>query len=69
MADLHFAPTKGTSQNLILEGIEAKNIIVTGNTVIDALEWVLTRIRSDENRIYRLKSMLKKKLTVRLGKR
>jgi UDP-N-acetylglucosamine 2-epimerase (non-hydrolysing) len=37
IANLHFAPTKTNRQNLLNEGIPAKNIIVTGNTVIDAL--------------------------------
>lgn len=33
----HFAPTEGSRQNLLREGIKDTNIIVTGNTVIDAL--------------------------------
>lgn len=37
VASLHLAPTKGTSRNLIAEGISENDIIVTGNTVIDAL--------------------------------
>lgn len=39
-ADLHFAPTEWARNNLLREGIDAKNIIVTGNTVIDALQHV-----------------------------
>jgi len=38
IADLHFAPTKGSKQNLLNEGVCEKNIYVTGNTVIDAME-------------------------------
>ena len=37
IADLHFAPTGWSRQNLLNEGIPDKNIIVTGNPVIDAL--------------------------------
>lgn len=37
IADLHFAPTIQARKNLRKEGIPAKNIVVTGNTIIDAL--------------------------------
>jgi UDP-N-acetylglucosamine 2-epimerase (non-hydrolysing) len=37
LADYHFAPTGLSQKNLISEGIDLKSIIVTGNTVIDAL--------------------------------
>jgi len=37
IADLHFAPTELSKQNLIKENIPEKNIFITGNTVIDAL--------------------------------
>jgi len=40
IADLHFAPTLLAQQNLLNEGIEPASIVVTGNTVIDALQWV-----------------------------
>jgi UDP-N-acetylglucosamine 2-epimerase (non-hydrolysing) len=39
LADLHLAPTPGNSANLIREGIDSRSIVVTGNTVIDALRW------------------------------
>ena len=38
IADLHFAPTEISKGNLLREGIEEKDIFVTGNTVIDAME-------------------------------
>ncbi|ABR32598.1 MULTISPECIES: non-hydrolyzing UDP-N-acetylglucosamine 2-epimerase [Clostridium] len=38
LADLHFAPTKGSKENLLREGINASDIYVTGNTVIDAMK-------------------------------
>lgn len=37
LARWHFAPTEGSRQNLLREGIADKDIVVTGNTVIDAL--------------------------------
>ncbi|ATC85275.1 non-hydrolyzing UDP-N-acetylglucosamine 2-epimerase [Pseudoalteromonas arctica] len=37
LTKLHFAPTESSKQNLLNEGYPEKNIIVTGNTVIDAL--------------------------------
>jgi UDP-N-acetylglucosamine 2-epimerase (non-hydrolysing) len=39
-ADLHFAPTLRARQNLLLEGVADERILVTGNTVIDALHEV-----------------------------
>jgi UDP-N-acetylglucosamine 2-epimerase (non-hydrolysing) len=39
-ADLHFAPTDWSKNNLLRENIQEKNIIVTGNPVIDALNFV-----------------------------
>lgn len=41
IADYHFAPTKGARDNLRREGVPAKSIVVTGNTVIDALFYTL----------------------------
>jgi UDP-N-acetylglucosamine 2-epimerase (non-hydrolysing) len=37
LARWHFAPTEGSRQNLLREGISSADIVVTGNTVIDAL--------------------------------
>ena len=38
LADLHFAPTSTSRNNLLAEGVSPRNIFVTGNTVIDALK-------------------------------
>jgi UDP-N-acetylglucosamine 2-epimerase (non-hydrolysing) len=43
----HFAPTSSSEKNLLSEGIPENNIIVTGNTVIDALIITVGRIKSD----------------------
>lgn len=47
IADLHFAPTKGSRENLLREGVPEGSIVVTGNTVIDALLSVADRLRED----------------------
>ena len=39
-ADLHFAPTEWARKNLLREGVDDKTIAVTGNPVIDALQFV-----------------------------
>mgnify|MGYP001767199712 CR=1 FL=1 len=41
IADLHFAPTERSRENLLREGIPASRIRVTGNTVIDALQQIV----------------------------
>ncbi len=54
LAKYHFAPTKTAKENLIKEGIDEKNIVITGNTVIDALLLSLKKIQKDkflENKI------------------
>lgn len=40
VADLHFAPTETAKRNLLREGVDESIIHVTGNTVIDALQFV-----------------------------
>lgn len=37
IADIHFAPTAAARENLVKEGVDASKILITGNTVIDAL--------------------------------
>jgi UDP-N-acetylglucosamine 2-epimerase (non-hydrolysing) len=46
---LHFAPTSGAAANLIREGFDSRDIVVTGNTVIDALMIAADRIPSIES--------------------
>jgi UDP-N-acetylglucosamine 2-epimerase (non-hydrolysing) len=50
LATLHFAPTNTSRENLLNESVPASSIFVTGNTVIDALEWTLNRIEADGER-------------------
>lgn len=47
VARYHFAPTEDARQNLIREGVDASQVFVTGNTVVDALRWVSNRIATD----------------------
>ena len=47
LTDLHFAPTSAARDNLLQENIAEKNIIVTGNTVIDALQHVQESIQNN----------------------
>ena len=47
VADFHFAPTSGNRANLLAEGVPEEQIVVTGNTVIDALHLMRDRILSD----------------------
>lgn len=49
IADFHFAPTQEAKSNLINENINEDTIIITGNTVIDALKYSSKRIESLEN--------------------
>lgn len=47
LARHHFAPTDRARDNLLAEGVPAERILVTGNTVIDALLTVVGRLRTD----------------------
>ena len=47
IATYHFAPTQLSRQNLLKENIDDSKIVVTGNTVIDALYMVVDKIKSD----------------------
>ena len=48
IAKYHFAPTVDARDNLLKEGKDSKNIIVSGNTVIDALLWTIDKIENNE---------------------
>ena len=45
----HFTPTQTSRENLLKENIPENDIYVTGNTVIDALHWVLNKIEKNES--------------------
>lgn len=44
VAALHFAPTSGSADNLRREGVPEAHIHTTGNTVVDALQWMRARL-------------------------
>ncbi len=48
VTDLHFAPTMLARQNLLQEGVSDNNIMVTGNTVIDALIKALKMVENQD---------------------
>jgi UDP-N-acetylglucosamine 2-epimerase len=47
LSTIHFAPTSRAANNLIQENISPDDVIITGNTVIDALKWTAARPESD----------------------
>lgn len=48
IATFHFSPTLLSRKNLLAEGVKEEQIIVTGNTVIDALYMVVDKIKQDK---------------------
>jgi UDP-N-acetylglucosamine 2-epimerase (non-hydrolysing) len=59
----HFAPTILSQRNLLAEGVDKSLITITGNTVIDALHWVLKKINQDHNRHKNLENILNTNLS------
>lgn len=56
IADIHFAPTSQSRDNLLREGVKGEDILITGNTVIDALLQVVNRFKTDASLQLQLKS-------------
>ena len=63
LADAYFAPTQNSRMNLLKEGICSESIVVTGNTVIDALMMISQRI-ADQPLDSRLSTSLQNRLLV-----
>ena len=59
IASFHFAPTPLSRKNLMREAIPDQQILVTGNTVIDALYWVVNKIKQDQTLDAQLTNILK----------
>lgn len=59
IATYNFAPTALSRENLLKESVDDAKITVTGNTVIDALYWVVDRIKGDKSLNAELAEMLK----------
>lgn len=60
IATYHFAPTELSKQNLLKEGVSEKAIFVTGNTVIDALYWVIKKMESSSKMLQSIDSKILK---------
>jgi UDP-N-acetylglucosamine 2-epimerase len=58
IADLHFAPTERSRDNLVKEGVNPARISVTGNTVIDALFDALEILDANPARVIQLEKEL-----------
>ena len=58
IATYNFAPTFLSRQNLLEEKVSEQSITITGNTVIDALYWVVNKIKKDEILSAQLKGLL-----------
>lgn len=58
----HFAPTEFSRRNLLAERMPEEGVTITGNTVIDALLWVLGRIKSDPSRREAIAGFLSERL-------
>jgi UDP-N-acetylglucosamine 2-epimerase (non-hydrolysing) len=48
LTDYHFSPTDTSKKNLLNEGVDNESIFITGNTIIDALQLVVNRIKNNE---------------------
>lgn len=59
----HFAPTPLSKQNLLAEQVPDEYVTVTGNTVIDALLWVLDRIEANPERRSAIVNFLSERLS------
>ena len=60
IAAYNFAPTPLSKQNLLREAVTQESVTVTGNTVIDALYWVVDKIKKDAALSAELKDVLNK---------
>lgn len=55
LTDYHFAPTQSSKNNLLAEGVPERNIVVTGNTVIDALLIVRDKVIGEPDSVWQKK--------------
>ena len=58
LAQWHFAPTERNKRALLAEGVTEERLLVTGNTVIDALQWVVKMITDSPALLEQIKSAL-----------
>ncbi len=65
LSNIHFAPTMKSAENLTREGKDKKNIFITGNTVIDALFYVLKKIDNSLEFRTRIINSIKKQYKIK----
>lgn len=58
IAAFNFSPTPLSKENLLNEGVPEDKITITGNTIIDALYWVVDKIKNDDTLNEELKAIL-----------
>lgn len=68
IADYHFTPTELTKENLKKEKKQEQKIIVTGNTVIDALHTVLDKIHKNSEKELYINNFFEKLLNIDINK-
>lgn len=61
IATYHFAPTQTSKENLLNENIDSKRIVITGNTVIDALFLALKKINTEQKLERRILESIKER--------
>lgn len=59
IATYHFTPTLLSQENLVAEAVDEGKIVVTGNTVLDALYWVVNKTRREKALDKRLEKDIK----------
>lgn len=59
IATYNFAPTQLSKENLLREAVKEESIMITGNTVIDALYWVVDKIKNNQELSAELEISLK----------
>jgi UDP-N-acetylglucosamine 2-epimerase (non-hydrolysing) len=58
LSDYHFSPTETSKKNLLNEGVDELKIVVTGNTIIDALQLIVKKIEHDKKLKIKLDSVI-----------
>lgn len=61
IATWHFAPTELSKKHLLAENVDERSVVVTGNTVIDALYMVVDKIKREERLAWQLQSELQER--------
>jgi UDP-N-acetylglucosamine 2-epimerase (non-hydrolysing) len=69
LADLHFAPTESAKQNLLRTSVPGNRILVTGNTVVDAMQSMPERPDFDDPQLQRIASLSGRLIVVTIHRR